>query len=217
MKDLIIDQDIPGWNLPDIQFYLAELVSKLAADSNILEIGAFFGRTTYVLGHNKPINSTLYTIDPWMTYDLSHFTTNSLHDNRCSRVSLDLIAHHTSENPTRIEGDDFFKLWKIFIGDIQNHHIVREFSPPTIHVDWPEFDFIYHDAAHDETTVYQDLCFWFPKLKPGGCMIMDDYKEDQFPGLYTSVNRYVNENNLQTSMIGSRNIRINKSEDSNIN
>lgn len=207
MNEIKLDQSIPGWNRPDIQMFLGEHVSKLPSDAQILEIGAFFGRTTYVLGHNKPKTATLTTIDPWMTYDLSHFVEQRLHDGECSAEYQKMIDEHTSDNPRRIEGDDFFEMWKICIGEIENLNTVRAFSPVKDR-EWPMFDFIYHDASHHKEDVYADLCYWFPKLKSGAVLIMDDYDKRQFAGLCEAVDTYVLENNLVTRMIGPRNIEL---------
>lgn len=208
---LKLNQAIPGWNREDIQTYLAELVSGLPADAQILEIGALFGRTSYVLAHNKPATATLTTIDPWMTYHLAHFVETTIHDNYCSPENRALIEAHITKDPDRIEGDDFFKLWKHFVGDAPNVNPVREFSPVT-NREWPMFDFIYHDGPHHKDDVYKDLCFWFPKLKPGAVLTMDDYDKRQFAGLCEAVDTYVAENDLQTRMIGPRNIEIKRKE-----
>lgn len=212
MTKININQEIPGWNRLDIQLFLGEHVSKLPADAQILEIGALFGRTTYVLGHNKPPTATLTTIDPWMTYHLEHFKNGTtIHDNFCKPEYIELIEKHTKKNPDRIEGDDFYALWRHFVGDIPNLNVVRAFSPVKDR-EWPMFDFIYHDGPHEKDDVYADLCWWFPKLKPGAVLIMDDYERKQFAGLCEAVDTYVAENNLTTRMIGPRNIEIKRKE-----
>lgn len=209
MNQVALNQSIPGWNQLDIQLYLAELVSKLPNNSNILEIGAFFGRTTYVLGHNKPKDAKLFVIDPWMTYYMDHFKNIRLYDTNIGKDEEILVNSYIKESPKRIEGDDFFLLWKHFVGEIENLIPIREYSPVK-NREWPLFNFIYHDASHEEENIYEDLVFWFPLLINGGMLIMDDYHKKQFPGLCRSVNKYIDENNLRTSMIGSRNICIHK-------
>lgn len=202
-----INMDIPGWNTRDILEYLAKTVSELPLNAVILEIGAMFGRTTYVLGHNKPRTAKLITVDPWMTYNFDHFITSTIHDNKCSKESFELIEKYTSKDPDRIEGDDFFKLWQLFVSDIDNLEAVREYSPVK-NRPWEEFNFIYHDGPHDEDGVYNDLSFWFPLLKQDGLFVLDDYYPSQFPGLCNAVDRYVVEHDLQTRMITARNIEL---------
>ncbi len=205
--EIKINSNIPGWDNPIILSHLGKLVSELSPDANILEIGALFGRTSYVLGHNKPATATLTTIDPWMTYFYAHFVNTTIHDNKCSQESIDLISRYTKHNPERIEGDDFLALWKIFVGEVPNHVIVREYSPVR-NREWPMFDLIYHDGPHDGDDVYNDLSFWFPKLKATSSFILDDYHRIQFPGLCEAVDRFVLENNLETKMITERNILL---------
>lgn len=212
MPEVKLNQDIPGWNMLDIQTFLAKHVSTLPADAQILEIGALFGRTTYVLGHNKPATATLTTIDPWMTYYLEHFKDGTtIHDNYCNSTYKEIIEQHIKKDPDRIEGDDFFKLWKQFVGEVENLVPVRAFSPVKDR-EWPMFDFIYHDGPHERDDVYADLRWWFPKLKSSGIFVMDDYEPKQFAGLVEAVDTYVKENDLVTSMVGHRNIVIRRKE-----
>jgi predicted O-methyltransferase YrrM len=202
-----INNNIPGWNTPDILLYLGELVSKLPRRATILELGAFFGRTTYVLGHNKPPTAKLFTVDPWMTYELSYFTVQRLHDDNCGAEEKLMLEQSIKQDPERIDSEDFVRLWKHFTDGIPNLTAVQEYSP-VYGREWPKFDFIYHDASHEYEFVYKDLCFWFPKLKDDRVMILDDYDRSQFPGLCDAVDQYVSENNLITRMITGRNIEI---------
>jgi len=209
--EIKVNRNIPGWNTLNILAYLGKLVSELPSDANILEIGALFGRTSYVLAHNKPTTATLTTVDPWMTYLYEHFVNTTIHDNKCGQESIDLISKYTKHNPERIEGDDFLALWKIFVGTAPNHIIVREFSPVR-NREWPMFDLIYHDGPHDGDDVYNDLSFWFPKLKTDGTFILDDYYQSQFPGLCEAVDKFVLENDLETKMVTERNISLRRKQ-----
>jgi hypothetical protein len=56
--------------------------------------------------------------------------------------------------------------------------IKRGLSAEIVH-DYPDesFDFVYIDANHAESHVYQDMKTWYPKLKPGGLFAGHDYVE----------------------------------------
>jgi hypothetical protein len=69
------------------------------------------------------------------------------------------------------------------------------------------YDLIIHDAAHDYDGVYADLVHWFPKLKPGCPMIIDDY-DIEWDGLMRAVDRFVAENNIETEKVTHRNILL---------
>ena len=56
----------------------------------------------------------------------------------------------------------------------------------------PEFDFILIDANHKLRYVTQDLR-WSSFLKPGGVLCLHDYSP-KFPGVYSSVNRFLQRN-----------------------
>lgn len=199
--------DIPGWNTEPILEYLCDHVRRLPENSKILEIGGFFGRTTRAMGISKKSTVQITTIDPWMTYDLSYFTGDKkLHDNQCSDTARALLEY--SEKEGRIEGDDFFRLWKYFCKDIDNLNPIREYSPPVVDKEWPDFDFIYHDGDHSYDGVRKDLEFWFPKLKKHGIMIIDDYAPQEFHGLCRAVEEFIEKNGLEYKLIFDRNIEI---------
>ena len=50
-------------------------------------------------------------------------------------------------------------------------------------------DFIYIDGDHSEEGVFADLQAWWPKLRAGGIMGMDDYNPG-YPGLLNAVKRF---------------------------
>jgi hypothetical protein len=105
---------IPGWNGSEILNILAKFASQVPADGNILEIGALFGRTTYVLGHNKPETTSLTTIDIWPTLLMEYFTVHPIHDGRGGIDEMAMIEAAKKPDPARIDSEDFYKLWKLF-------------------------------------------------------------------------------------------------------
>ena len=55
------------------------------------------------------------------------------------------------------------------------------------------FSYIYIDANHSD--LYNDLTYWFHKVKPGGIIMGDDYS-DQWPDIKKDLVRFCNERNL---------------------
>lgn len=202
-----INTNIPGWHDPQTLRKVAYYASQVPVDGHILELGALFGRTTYALGFNKHTSVKLTTIDWWITYHLADFTINGMHDGLCGKDEPSYIHSRLSTAPDRIEGDDFYDIWKKFTAGINNHDHIRS-STQLLNSDFPMVDFIYHDAGHSYTDVYNDLTLWFPKLKHDGIIILDDYYRSQFPGLCDAVDVFVKENTLYTEMITNRNILL---------
>lgn len=202
-----INLNIPGWNQEQILTIISDYSSKVPKNGNILELGALFGRTTYAIGHNKPESVILHSIDIWGTLEMKYFTETYFHDKLCSHESAELINSKIKTNPDRLDGLDFFALWKYWTQGIPN--LIPYRSLTTLpNKDFPMFDIIIHDAGHSFEEVYTDLVHWFPKLLPDGVIIIDDYERIQFPGVVVAVDRFVRENKLKTEMVTNRNILL---------
>ncbi|MGA9380044.1 MAG: class I SAM-dependent methyltransferase, partial [Phormidium sp.] len=52
--------------------------------------------------------------------------------------------------------------------------------------DSESLDLVFVDAAHDYDSVKADLLNWYPKIKPGGILLCDDY-ELGWPGVMRAV------------------------------
>jgi predicted O-methyltransferase YrrM len=52
-----------------------------------------------------------------------------------------------------------------------------------------EVDLIFIDSTHDYDTVSSDIAYWYPRMKPGGIMVFDDYF-DMFPGCIQAVDEF---------------------------
>ncbi len=134
------------------------------------------------------------TIDIWPTLLYEHHTQTWFHDKTGGVDEIQMINDLIKSNPDRLDGEDFYSLWKTYTLGIDN-------------TNFPMYDLIVHDAAHDYDGVYADLVHWFPKLKSTGVMIIDDY-DIQFSGLMQAVDRYVRENSLIIEMVTTRNILL---------
>lgn len=49
------------------------------------------------------------------------------------------------------------------------------------YIDDGALDWVYIDADHHAKAVYDDLCVWYPKVKPGGIVAGHDYRSDRGP------------------------------------
>lgn len=206
-KSYNLNQNIPGWNGIEILTVLAEHATYVPENGNILELGALFGRSTYALGHNKKQSVNLYVIDIWDTLYLEHFDNSSMHDNTCPESEIDRITNKIKKNPDRIDGNDFFDLWKHYTSGISNLRGIKGKSLMD-NSEFPTFDLIIHDAGHSYDDVYGDLHHWIHKLKPAGAIIVDDYDDKLFPGCALAVNKVIADLNLKYEMVTDRNILL---------
>jgi predicted O-methyltransferase YrrM len=201
-----INLNIPGWNGPEILDIIGNYSSRVPAKGNILELGALFGRGTATLGYCKPPDACLYTIDIWLSIAGSHIEEIINHDKASGDIERKLIERLIDPTTGTLSGDDFYLAWKVFTSQIKNLYGIRSLTNTSTEK-FPDFDLIIHDAAHDYDHVYEDLTNWFPKLKKGGSMIIDDY-ESNWPGVIQAVDQYVSENKIITEMVTSRNILL---------
>lgn len=202
-----INKNIPGWNNDRILYELSRFSSQVPKNGNILELGALFGRSTYVLGHNKHPSVKLHVIDIWGNLYLDSFKTVYFHDKKCPTKEQQLIESKFKKDPDRLDREDFYNLWKHYTQDIENIESYRGFTNMS-NENFPDFDFIFHDAGHSFEDVYNDLYHWFPKLKNNGIIIVDDYEIVQFPEVVKAVDLFVEEKKLNKQMITERNILI---------
>lgn len=203
-----LNMNIPGWNREEILNVIAKYASEVSENGHILEMGALFGRTSYVLGNNKKESVKLTVIDIWPTLLLDYFTDHPLHDNLGGHHEISMINALKKTEPNRIDSNDHYTLWKLFTAGMPNVTSIQA-STDIDNADFPMYDLIIHDADHSYPQVYKDLKHWFPKLKENGVMIIDDY-EPQFPGVIESVDQFVKENSLVSEMVTKRNILIRK-------
>jgi predicted O-methyltransferase YrrM len=66
-------------------------------------------------------------------------------------------------------------------------------------------DFVYIDARHDEASVTEDLCLWWPKVRPGGVVAGHDYldgaRKGTLFGVKTAVDRFLAARGLAVAMV----------------
>lgn len=199
-----LNTKIPGWNNLQILEVLVAYASNVPENGHILELGALFGRSTYALGFNKKDSVKLTSIDIWPTIMFKNHTIVGWHDSDTGIEELQLMKSKYKSD--RLEGSDFFGLWKEYTKGIVNNIGIQGYTNMP-NEDFPVVDFIFHDAGHSYEDVYADLVHWFPKLKADGIIIIDDY-EPQFPGVIQAVDQYVKENDLYTEMVTDRNILL---------
>lgn len=68
--------DLPGWLHPNEVSSVERICDLIPVGKNIVEIGAFAGRTTYVIAEKCP-HANIYAIDPWQKSDTPQDLSNA--------------------------------------------------------------------------------------------------------------------------------------------
>lgn len=177
-KNLLLEKlqpqfnEIPGWfSYEDLY---TEVVDKLPNNANIVEVGAWFGKSTNFMANKikqsgKKINFTAVDTFKGSPTEDVHNNTLRVFDNDIysefmhSTIMLDNLSNINVIKDTSINAKDSF---------VNN-----------------SLDFIMIDAGHTYEDVKSDINAWFYKVKPGGIISGDDYIP-VFQGVIDSVNEY---------------------------
>jgi predicted O-methyltransferase YrrM len=149
---------IPGW------FNYAEMydlaIENIPENGKFLEIGCFLGKSTHYLCTNL-INAGREDVT---VYGLDTFRGSTEHK------FLDKITEDGSFYETTKQNLQYF------IGRNQCHLIEsRSDNQETIdRFEDKTFDVIMVDGAHEYDAVLEDIQNWWPKVKDGGIMLLDD-------------------------------------------
>lgn len=74
-----------------------------------------------------------------------------------------------------------------------------------------ELDLLHLDGGHDYQAVASDLNVWWPRLRPGGLLIGDDYVQSgEWPGLRKAFDEFFGERGLGDFEFGAGKMRIRK-------
>ena len=150
-----------------------------APKGDIVEIGALFGKSSYVLnrvGTNSGVGATL-CVDPW-NLGLSVQTDAPTHIQQASSgwdwdvvyagFLVSMLACTTGGfNYLRMTSEDAHGQY------VRDRTVIsREFGATTMA---GSISVLHLDGNHDEAAVAQDFALWGPLVVPGGWIIFDDY------------------------------------------
>ncbi len=149
---------IPGW------FNYAEMydlaIENIPENGKFLEIGCFLGKSTNYLCTNL-INAGREDVT---VYGLDTFRGSSEHK------FLDKITKDGSFYETTKQNLQYFigrNQCHLIESRSDNQEIIDRFEDKT-------FDVIMVDGAHEYDAVLEDIRNWWPKVKDGGIMLLDD-------------------------------------------
>lgn len=143
-----------------------------------VEIGVERGHYSQKILAENPVS--LILVDPWCHQD------EKIYPNDTSNVSND-------------EAERRFREVMNTVGKDQRVTVQRAFSTQAVKIhENASLDFVYIDAIHTKEAVYEDMCAWWPKVKPGGWLCGHDY---QFQGVIDAVKEFTTKENLKLAFI----------------
>lgn len=165
--------DPQGWN--SRHPYLTEAINR--RPRIVVEIGVWKGASVLTMARRMRslnLDAAIIAIDTWLG-SAEHWL-SGCHD----RGMFDLFMSNIAAE----ELQDYvvpFPIDTASACDVLRH---LDIHPDLIHL----------DAAHDYLSVTMDLHRWFPMLRPGGEMVIDDYGSPAWPQVASAVGDYLARN-----------------------
>lgn len=152
----------------------------------VCEIGVRVGASFQEMIKHNP--SVAVAVDSWV--DDGSVWTN---DGGFSQVMLDQQYQDFSQS---VADKPFVKIFREYSGDAVKHFEDNY------------FDLVYIDADHSYEGCLKDINDWYPKVKKGGFLIGDDYRDDELRvhlkkhikirfGVIKAVNEFAKKNNVE--------------------
>jgi 23S rRNA U2552 (ribose-2'-O)-methylase RlmE/FtsJ len=197
----------PGWlssrghGEPN-RIIIEHVYSTVPKNGVVLELGSMFGATTEIISKHMKPSAHIYVIDSWGPVPISELLKLKRHSSKGHKKIMDDIVKTGVEKNNRhfLPGDRFYDWWKYFTKDLKNVTHFREDVLKVAKNKIPEVDLIVQDAQHHYEGVLAELEYWWPKLKPGGTLIMDDYNYRDFPGAVKAAEEFFSRNKYITKV-----------------
>lgn len=131
------------------------ILSKVKMGEIYVEVGVWKGNFTEdILEVCRP--RRVYLIDPWRSVPSYNDAWYSCLQQDMDTIYNSVVERFVDRKEVRILREDSFSAAR---------HLANESA-----------DFIYIDGDHNFEQVVEDINIYFPKLKPGGLLVCDDYR-----------------------------------------
>ncbi|HEY7423571.1 MAG TPA: class I SAM-dependent methyltransferase [Gemmataceae bacterium] len=159
---------IPGW-MPEHELKLIEqLAAMIPSNGRMVEVGSFLGRSSWCWAKSVAPSVYVYCLDIWNPAEHPYHPPAE-------------IGKKDTQNPDFGVADCLEHLvgslenFQRFTGDCPNIFPIRGASPYDFQ-NWSDpLDLVFLDGVHHNPTFWDDLNFWFWKIKPGGILCGHDY------------------------------------------
>ena len=170
---------VPGRMELDEMAFLAALAAKVPEGGRIVEIGAFYGRSTSAMARANP-SVRITSIDTFEDVEWTGRYASSYRE-------VPVFGRAAFERYTR---------------GLPNVEAIEGFSPDVVS-DWTRpVDMYFEDAIHGNPGLKRNLEFWIGHLKPGGIACGHDYTL-RFPDIKAEVDAIAREWGSPVRVVGS--------------
>jgi tRNA A58 N-methylase Trm61 len=153
---------IRGW-LQEAELQVIESwAQSLPDNSHVIEMGSYYGRSTWCFAASIPKNSTLYCYDQWIG-EIAESLPN---------MSLETIRKNGYPLP---DDKNTYENFKENIKNFDNIKHKQVYDSTWIKWDGPDVDAVFIDIAHSNPIDWNYIQYWLPKIKKGGFICGHDY------------------------------------------
>jgi hypothetical protein len=158
---------IPGW-MPESELRIIEqLAATIPPGGAMVEVGPFCGRSSWCWAKSADPSVTVYCLDIWDPSQHPYTPPSSLSSDGAAQGDFG-VAESVEQTVGTLEN------FKRNTRDCPNVVAMRGASPRDFR-DWnTPLDLVFLDGVHHNPIFWEDLNFWFWKLKPGGVCCGDD-------------------------------------------
>ncbi|MCI5051984.1 MAG: class I SAM-dependent methyltransferase [Simkaniaceae bacterium] len=166
-------KNVPGWCSKEKSQAMVDLVLKVKP-SICVEIGVFGGSsilpTAFALKHLK--HGKIYGIDPWKTEEAVKFLA-PVHAKWWGSLNLEEIYQGYIHTIKSLHLEKFVKTLKMTSQKAAQH--------------FKEIDILHIDGNHSGDSPIRDVALYFPKVRSGGYIWMDDVMKSENPNKPTRI------------------------------
>lgn len=154
----VIENRIGGWCSPEKQKFLMETVLRLRAKL-VYEIGVWEGKSAIPMATAMKMQGfgTLVPIDSWCFEDAT-----------ANGEELEAPFARPEKYQDFLGRVEEFELWD----HILKCDPISSYDASLVYTE--QADLIHIDGNHSAWSSVSDLMYWYPKLKEGGVMVLDD-------------------------------------------
>lgn len=153
--------------------HIEKLATRVPEKGRILEIGSFYGRSTWTWSKSIPSSAVVHCIDPWNDWPI-------------------LGSHRESLSGIVPDGDLLtnVEIFEQNIKDCSNVTFTQNYSEFVLpSMPYHHFDLIFLDGMHSNPAFHNDLIFSYPLVRSGGVLCGHDFSPS-FPDIISEVTRF---------------------------
>ncbi len=159
---------IPGW-MPESELRIIEQVARtIPKYGKMVEVGPFCGRSSWCWAKSADPTVTVNCLDIWDPSQHPYYPPATIGGEDSTNAEFGV-----ADTLERAQGT--LENFRHYTRDCHNIVAIRGASPHDFR-NWNEpLDLVFLDGVHHNPIFWEDLNFWFWKLRPGGLCCGDDF------------------------------------------